>query len=54
MFFLLLSRRSLDPLTWHVVPSKKSIKPYETIDDVICRDVRIIINVAPRAKLGCG
>jgi harmonin len=35
------------------VPNK-SIKPYETIDDAICRDVRIIINVAPRAKLGCG
>lgn len=46
-------RKASDPLTWHVVPLKQC-KSYDRIDDVSIRDVQVVLNVAPRTKLGCG
>ncbi|CRL07771.1 CLUMA_CG020725, isoform A [Clunio marinus] len=41
-----------DPLTWHVVPLNSSM--VFAHDDVTPKDIRIVLNVAPRTKLGCG
>lgn len=47
-------RRASDPLTWHVVPSQSSL-PFTQVDSQpAARDLRILLNVAPRTKLGCG
>lgn len=51
-FFLSFRRKSSDPLTWHVVPLNSSMA--FSHDDATPKDVRIVLNVAPRTKLGCG
>jgi len=50
-FFLI--RKASDPLTWHVVPSQNSL-PFAQDESQTSRDVRILLNVAPHTKLGCG
>ncbi|KAL7030819.1 hypothetical protein ACKWTF_006798 [Chironomus riparius] len=45
--------KASDPLTWHVVPSQNSL-PFTQDESQTSRDVRIILNVAPHTKLGCG
>lgn len=47
------NRRASDPLTWHVVPFESSLA-FTQDDSQASRDVRILLNVAPRTKLGCG
>lgn len=53
LYLLLFPRKSSDPLTWHVVPLNSSSMVFGH-DDVTPKDVRIVLNVAPRTKLGCG
>lgn len=53
VLFLLYYRKATDLLTWHVVPLNTS-KTFDHIDDITVRDVQIVLNVAPRTKLGCG
>ncbi|CAO1377955.1 unnamed protein product [Diamesa serratosioi] len=48
-----VKEKATDLLTWHVVPLNTS-KTFDHIDDITVRDVQIVLNVAPRTKLGCG
>lgn len=53
ILFFFLIRKASDPLTWHVVPSQNSL-PFTQDESQTSRDVRILLNVAPHTKLGCG
>lgn len=46
-------RKETSALTWHVVPLNSSSMVFGH-DDATPKDVRILLNVAPRTKLGCG
>lgn len=48
-----VKEKASDPLTWHVVPSQNSL-PFTQDESQTSRDVRILLNVAPHTKLGCG
>lgn len=52
-------RKASDPLTWQVVSLPLHHNGHYAsnsngTDEMIMRDVRIVLNVAPRTKLGCG
>ncbi|KFB42176.1 AGAP004018-PA-like protein [Anopheles sinensis] len=54
-----IKERTADPLTWHVVSFGATRDKKDTLllleDGVGCgRDLKVILSVAPRTKLGCG
>ncbi|XP_058058194.1 uncharacterized protein LOC131209202 [Anopheles bellator] len=52
-----IKERSVDPLTWHLVSSARDTEDtLLLLEDGPCcgRDLKVILSVAPRTKLGCG
>ncbi|XP_035772891.1 uncharacterized protein LOC118456341 [Anopheles albimanus] len=50
-----IKERAVDPLTWHVVSLPCDTKDTLLLEDPCCgRDMKVILSVAPRTKLGCG
>ncbi|XP_050083088.1 uncharacterized protein LOC126569789 isoform X2 [Anopheles aquasalis] len=50
-----IKERAVDPLTWHVVSLARDTKDTLLLEDPCCgRDMKVILSVAPRTKLGCG
>ncbi|ETN58810.1 harmonin [Anopheles darlingi] len=50
-----IKERAVDPLTWHVVSLPRDTKDTLLLEDPCCgRDMKVILSVAPRTKLGCG